>query len=402
MCTQLNEITPNPPQIGVTTTLPPSKTATLRSMLITPSTQLPISNCLNDGFSIKAPTDFRIPGRILFKPYLSGYVGSIGGTPLTQSIVYSAEKKEIQPLGVSPDGNWFAFATLEVDPNKTSNSKINMVILSNTGNKIERGMDVTQFEQEFLGDEFVGFGPTYWINDNLIYTHLLLQNPVKEASIPWSIPKILNPFKGIWDETSFVSIQIWDGKTEIGISPSLDKVLYQNGQSIVIENLPSKTRIWSMTGVYLSIPESKVRWSPSGNFVAISERYRSRSFSNGYQRIIVITADGKTKDILEFNDDDIWYLDFEWSPDSKTILIYNAFASTSAQTFYIYDVSKKQIVSKCPIREQPWDVRFTWSPDSKMVVYGALEGFLQIWDVVSGRVVRVEVENVLPVGWIKD
>jgi len=98
-------------------------------------------------------------------------------------------------------------------------------------------MNISDFEDLFMGDVFVGFGSSYWINDNLIYTTLLVQNPSKYGSkTPTYLPVIIDPFTGSWDNNLLSFLTESNRRDEIGFSPDLQHVVMQD-QKIKLKDL---------------------------------------------------------------------------------------------------------------------------------------------------------------------
>lgn len=375
-------------------------TLTERSMTSTPAlvspteTDIPIRSCENDGFSVESPEDLNASGEVLLLPSDQNRLNALNLETQAVSTIYYDENSKLSIFGSSPNSDWLAYAILSYGPDSNINSKFKMQLLSQTGERVDREMSVSQFEPLFKGDVFVGFGYSYWITNELIYTTLLKQNPYEGSKTYGSIPVILNPFTGSWEENLLALQSERIAGTEIGFSPDLKSVVLQDQQAIRLKDLKNGKYLWSTGEFFLGVPDSKIRWAPNGEFVAIGERFQD-------PKILLVTVDGKKLEIITVeNENSGGSLNFEWSPNSQFLMLYYSYGDKQKQ-FYLYDVAKHQIVLKCPI-QQPWDILFQWSPDSSKVIYGTYEGYLQVLDISSGKVARLDAEDVLPFSWTNE
>jgi WD40 repeat protein len=268
-------------------------------------------------------------------------------------------------------------------------NEFKLELVSETGEKIEHQMDVSQFEDLFMGSVFGGFGNSYWINDELIYTTMLVRDRSEYGSkLIDTIPVILNPFTGSWEEDLLLSQTGLNRKDEIGFSQDLHKVVLQS-REILLKDIKNNNPLWSTDRFFLGIPDSKIRWSPIGDYVAIGKRFPDPV-------ILLVSADGKHSETLPIGNLS-GYVNFEWSPNGQYIMIFHSYGDNEKQ-FYLYDTTKGQMVLACPVI-QPLEVLFQWSPNSRQIIYGIYDGDLKLLDIPSGKIIQLENKDVLPVGW---
>lgn len=362
------------------------------------TTKLPVESCLDNGFPKIIDKDTKLSGEILYQATDNKSIRSINLEKYAASLetytalsIVQVDTDTVHGFGVSPNGKWMGYAIIS-EAERSSQPKFVMVLLSKSGEKIEQQIDLEPFKDQFRDDIFVGLGNSYWINDELISTSLLVQNPSDYGSkIPRSIPAILEPFSASWKVQLLSSQSEWNGETEVGFSSNLDFVVIQEHQTIRLKDLRTKTHLWNSNEFYLSIPETKIRWAPNGGLVAIGNRFID-------PKIILVSVTGKQEGILQFESG---FVDFEWSPNSRFLAVFHSIGDNN-KAFYLYDILAEQIVKQCAVQEQPWDVLFTWSPDSQMVAFGAYDGNLQIWDINSGVVYKAAMLDVLPLNWQSD
>jgi WD40 repeat protein len=378
-------------QMTLTPTIVPETFDPFTPTLVIPTEiHVPIRNCENDGFPIVSLEDMAASGEVLLRSSDQNRLDALDLETQVISTIYHDENSELSIFGSSPNGKWLAYAIRTYDSNGDVAEEFKLELISETGEKIGYQMDVSKFKDLFMGDIFVGFGSSYWLNNDLIYTTLLVQNVSEFGSkTPSSFPVILDPFAGTW-EHSLLSLQPeWNGQTEIGFSPDLQSVVLQSGREIKLKDLKNGSYLWSTDDFFLEIPDSKIRWSPNGNFIAAGNRFPN-------PEILLVSADGEKSEIISVGNIE-GFLDFEWSPNGQFLMMYHSYGDDQKQ-FYLYDMAKQQIVLTCPV-QQPWDILFQWSPDSTQVIYGSHEGYLQVLDIPSGGVASLEVEDVLPFSW---
>ena len=382
----------NQPQAQVTLTA----TATLEtSVIITPTaaapvkTDIPIRDCENSGVPAASNKDLHPFGAVLLLSSDQNKLDTLDLDTQTISPIYYDKNSQLSVFGSSPNENWLAYSVLSHEPNGEISNKFKLELISETGEKIEHQMDVSQFEDLFMGSVFGGFGNSYWINDELIYTTMLVRDRSEYGSkLIDSIPVILNPFTGSWEENLLLSQTGLNRKDEIGFSQDLQKVVLQ-GREITLKDIKSDNHLWSTDKFYLGIPDSKIRWSPNGDYVAIGKHFPDPI-------IFLVSADGKHSETIPIGNIS-GFVNFEWSPNNQYIMIYHSYGDNEKQ-FYLYDRTKGQLVLKCPVVE-PWDVFYQWSPDSNQIIYGIFDGDLKILDIPSGKVAQLENKDVIPLGW---
>jgi hypothetical protein len=192
--------------IPIATLTPKSVDTQTPTKVIPTSTDLPIRSCENEGFPIESASDLNASGEVLLLSTDVHRLAALNLETRVVSTIYYDEDNELSVFGSSPDQNWLVYAIQTHDSNGDMNNEFTLELLSQTGERIQHQMNVSQFEPLFTGDVFVGFGRSTWINNDLIYTSLLKQNPSKYASkTVGSIPVVLNPFTGSWEEDILLS-----------------------------------------------------------------------------------------------------------------------------------------------------------------------------------------------------
>jgi WD40 repeat protein len=373
-----------------TATLTPKPVNTQTPTRVLPtSTDLPIRTCENNGFPIGSASDLKVSGEVLLLSTDLHRLDTLNLETRSVSTIYYDNDSELSVFGSSPDGNWLAYAIRTYDSNADMDNEFTLELLSQNGERIQHQMNVSPFEPLFHPDVFAGFGSSYWINNDLVYTTLGIEyrNAFGSTWRP-TIPVIFNPLTGSWEQ-DLLSIQ-HGAEREIGFSPDLQRVILQTGSRITLKDLGTEKSLWNTDEFFLRIPESKIRWAPNGNIVALANRI-------GEPKIFLVTADGTKLDTLLPIGNTKGFLDFEWSPHSQYLMLYHSYGDELKQ-FYLYDMVKGQIVFACPV-QQPWQVLFEWSPDSSQVIYGTDEASLLLLDIPSGKVFKLEIENVLPYSW---
>lgn len=356
-------------------------------------TETPVRICKNNGFPVMSPNDMEYHGEVLLLPRKDNELKTLNLETRTISSIYFNENSQVSAFGSPPNEKWLVYAVLTYKPNGYIRDIFTLVLISKTGERIEHQIDVSPFKDLFMEDEFVGFGNRYWINNDLIYTTLLVQNPSEFSSKTYgSIPVIFNPFVGSWEQNLLKLTPEWSGKSEIGFSPDLQSVVLQSVQEIKLKDLKNGKYLWNTKDFFLEIPNSKIRWSPDGNIVAVGERFPD-------PKVFLVSADGSNSETIPIGKIE-GFLDFEWSPNSELLMIYHSYG-TEEKKFYMYDLIKHEIVFTCSV-QQPWDILFQWSPDSNKVIYGTIEGNLQILDISSGIVAKLDIQDVLPFSWTQN
>jgi WD40 repeat protein len=371
------------------TTVPETLAAFTATIAIEAKVNVPVKTCENNGSPTASTKDFKSSGEVVFLSSDQNKLKALNLETQKISTIQDNKDNRLSIFGLSPNKKWFAFADLTHDSNGKIRRDFNLELVSDTGETKKHQMNISDFEDLFMGDVFVGFGSSYWINDNLIYTTLLVQNPSKYGSkTPTYLPVIIDPFTGSWDNNLLSFLTESNRRDEIGFSPDLQHVVMQD-QKIKLKDLKNNKELWSNDRFFLEIPQSKVRWSPNGKFVAIGNRFP-------VPQILVVSTDGTKSETVPLENIS-GLLEFEWSPNSQSIMMYHSY-SDQEKNFYLYDMGKQQIVFKCPV-QQPWDIVFQWSPDSNQVIFGTQDGYLQILDIPSGRVAKLDVQNALPLSW---
>jgi len=312
-------------------------------------------------------------------------------------------------FGISPDGNWLAYAPkiTDLDPAKKF-SKPQIILLAADGKRIEQRVDPSRFEEELQskccccqGYQFFDtFGK--WINNDLLYMNLGAASAGGQGAIA-SLPKIFNPFTGQWDEGILNNlpdipeiIPGYAGIHPVGISPDLSRAVYDLGSDgLVLSDLDRDQIIWTAEDMVTPYG-TEISWSPDGAAAAVVNIFYVEQRD---RRLFLISRVGAAVDIVHspYSFSEITPGELKWSPDGR----YLAFVDTSqAAMLYLYDTRVADYVFRCPLPGLVYNVpTLVWSPDGKWIAFSDQpEGNLHLLNTATEEISRV-LDNAVPVAW---
>jgi WD40 repeat protein len=368
-----------------------------------------VPECSGEGIPIFPPDGFGLPGSLVLKYQSRQELLTIGGTPLEQSILTLPEIHQIQALSFSPDEEWLAYTPVTRESNfakvpisKTmvvSGTEIiletpSIVLLSASGERIERIVDVRSVEKDLVeGDYLQRVIALSWINDHLLNV-IFRTNNFDPYSSGHYLDEIFDPFEGVWLDEPFEEIEDRSPDGELAFSPDMSRVLYEVGtenhaSGIALRDLENDTVIWSDREFY-SPHQTFISWSPDSSMVAVG----NWGVSSEDRLVYLISRDGEARKIVDSlcPAPDFMVEKLSWSPDGHYLAIKNGIAVIDK--LYLFDTVTKQYLYSCPLVSYPnGNPVWVWSPDGR---YLALSSFLssdkfplQVMDVQTGQVIEI-------------
>jgi WD40 repeat protein len=351
--------------------------------------------CAKNGAPISAPANFGIPGTIIYQKNHQGLY-TVGGKPLTSSKLPVDQEQKYSTFGFSPDGNWFAFSPIEYSATgDIIFDAAKIVLFSANGQRKETTLSIEDFVDEPPVEfRLVGFsGYSHWINNTTIYGALYSATP-SPGSID-DLPKVLDPFAGVWRNDLLKDLPDGTKSFAKGISPDLTRILYMNGEGLALRELEKGTEIWHDKSLFAGFG-ALMFWSPDSRTVAYANLY----FSPEAPTVVLISRDGTAKPILGPTlPSELLVEDLRWSPDGHYLAILAWEGDSKRDVIFIYDFKAEKYVSRCPIGEsEDMSPHIIWSPDNKYIAYVSLDYPLIIMDVQSGETIKL-IDEARAVGW---
>jgi hypothetical protein len=376
----------------------PKATAITTSINNNSLAKIPV--CPKDGSSTSAPTNFGILGTIIYQDRFQGLY-TVGGNPLSYSKLPVAEEQKYSTFGFSPDGNWFAFSPIEYSPtDEIIFDPAKIILFSAEGEMRETTLSIQDFVNEPpVGFRLVGFsGYSYWINNTTIYAALYASTWTPNSTgTNDDLPKVMDPFAGVWREDLLKDIPEDAKSLQKGISPDLTRILYEDIGDIVLKNLENGNDIWRDRELHTSVFGPLMFWSPDSETVVFANQFVSPED----RAVILISRDGGIKSIIgpSLSLSELLVEDVQWSPDGHSLAVLAWEGEGKGDAVYIYDVAAERFISRCPIaNSMDMHAKIIWSPDNKYLAYSALEYPLTIMEVQSGEIFQLA-DNARAVGW---
>jgi len=354
--------------------------------------------CPKSGVEILSSNNFGIPGTIVYQRDFQGLY-TVGGNPLVYSKLPVDEAQEFISFGFSPDGQWFAFSPLESSENGDpifESPKI--ILLSADGERIEHTFPVESFTDELqIAHVLQGFsGYSHWINNTTIYAALYSMNPDPNTTRHINdLPKVIDPFMGIWREDLLKALPAMSSSYAKGISPDLTRMLYMSGDGLFLRDLEKGVDIWH-DDLFAGFG-ALMFWSPDSQTVAYANLY---AFPED-KSVVLISRDGLARSIMggALPLTGLLVNDLQWSPDGQYIALLVWEGETTGESVIIYDFVAQKYLSRCPIRRSnDTHPNLIWSPDNKYLAYVGIDYPLILMNVQSGELIQL-VDKARAVGW---
>lgn len=360
---------------------------------------LSIPICPKSGIQTSPSDNFGIPGTIVYQKGFQG-IYTVGGIPLTYSKLPVDEGQENFAFGFSPNGEWFAFSPLEYTPtNETVFESPKIVLLSANGERIETSFSVEDFADELpVGFRLIGFsGYSHWINSTTIYAALYSGTMTStSAGTIDDLPKVLDPFAGVWREDLLKDLPEGAKSFPKGISPDMTRMLYMGGDGLFLKDWEKGVDIWHNKDLFAGFG-ALMFWSPDSETVAYANLYDSPES----RTVVLISRDGRAKPIMgpTLSLSELLVMDLRWSPDGRYLALLAWKEEGKELSVFIYDFEAEKYISQCPIAKYTSrGAKLIWSPNNKYLAYAALDYPLIIMDVESGETIKLA-DGARAVGW---
>jgi hypothetical protein len=366
----------------------------------------PIRTCQGNGEVLPISDDFTIKGTIIYQ-LIENYSGlyAFGGDPGQQSQLPVDQKEYYRVLGFSPDGKWLAYIPIPLGAFDQLWTRefvweyFDLVLLSDTGEKIEHRMDITQFTLGLSKDEYSQQGPAenIWINDHLIYTNLTVIAKEKTEFYGYFLPNpaVFDPFTGTWHQELIEALPD-DDISKIAFSSDMQRAVYFKAPDrLVLWNLMENEAIWEYQKSIRSVSSIEIKWAPDDSIVLIANQNKEKPMDF---EIILLSRDGKVEQKIaswNYPAPSFYPIYIEWSPNSKYVSLSNTTLYEFEDEVYIYDVNSKGYLYRCPFNNPG---NMIWSPDSRYLAMGEGYESLRILDIEKEEILEL-VPYGIPVGW---
>lgn len=318
----------------------------------------------------------------------------IGGKPLQEKDFLPL--KNIEPIGFSPDGNWFAYqkySTLKQEiPNPPEPA---VYLLSSSGQTsivpIPVPMQTMEKNSYWLGT---------WVNDKIMLLQYFAGPPESPGSFVPGTYTLFDVFTGELHDQFFDNLPYWSGWSTIYFSPDTTRAVYisdptsEIGTSIILWDIEQQKIVWykkyageRFDELYLGTRGffQTAFWSPDSSefvFTTGEQTSNNESVFSSY----LVDRDGKREKVLvnaPSRDGNIINGGL-WSPDGRLIYYYIPWSNRA----YIYDLALDHNVEICIDSAGG----ATWSPDSRFLattkeVNG--QAYLILLNVYTGEVTSV-------------
>lgn len=288
---------------------------------------------------------------------------------------------------VSPDGNWFAYETVNEDAEFTSE----LIILDADGTK------QFAFPWDKKWREF------YWIDDQrveLVYGDDWQSTPPRSDIVNFFtgqretlIPKLLNPW--IPGGPSVIGLVQWKAVYD----PTLTLVGYMRGeepeQSFVLFDLKNNRDLWELNK--WSVRTIRPVWSPDGKLLAVVALNQKEDNWDRFE-LYLINRDGQAEKWIDLKE---YYSGSTirqviWSPDGR----YLAFATVPEKPLLILDMINRRLLDYCISTNTEYS-SIIWASDSSQVIVPRIGQPSIILDIEHNRAIYLDVgDKIRPVGWL--
>ncbi len=398
-----------PTAVELPRTPPPTETLTLipQPSVTKIATPIPTAEkmiyCSNGTQPITPPANFWIEGALVYQdPETTGFFLVSGGPPAYSRILLASDRV-YQSWGVSPDGEWLAYA-FEPDDRISETQVMPYFLLSKDGDFLEKQVDISPYLSQIPpGNEFrTWLG--WWNSSDSVSIAFQYQFPIGDTWIDY-IYAILDPYEATWQDDLMLELEGIDVSKRLYISPDQTRLFYlRTSGRLVLWNLLEHQEVKVQRFDPIDRTGPQLVWSPDSTLAASISWLEDKItiFSrNGGQPMQTIEIP-KLADVGE--EQVIW--DMEFSPDSKRLSIATVinhqglFAGRGM--IYVWELVSENLVYQCEISGGYYELG--WSPDGKyMFTKGAnplqQETPLLVFDVQNGAVISL-VPNADGVAWL--
>ena len=192
---------------------------------------LNIPICVSKSLPPSSLKDIPLIGKIIYQTYLNNrafglytidYASSDQGKLLTN------ENREIDVLGVSPDGEWLAYSPVlrGLDDEPVFDAPP-IILLNMDGERIKHTLDIQQFSNHLnISHRWFSYGNSRWINNQFIITTLVGNQSDGTPGKLDFLSKILDPFHGTWEQKMMENVPDPFLSPQIDFAPDMSRVAY--------------------------------------------------------------------------------------------------------------------------------------------------------------------------------
>jgi len=320
-----------------------------------------------------------------------------GGLPLQEKRLQGVLANYAIPVGFSPNGEWFAYAT--GIPSKGEVASIHL--FSASGQKQTQALPALVLPQEGTGAGTWAWA--HWISDKYVVARIYRQDNPRDL-----VFAVLDPFAGQWLHNLPSELPDPDIWTAFAVSPDLTRVVYAGaGNMLILWDLTNQRELWrlndffdpSFVGGAGSRIISIVWNADSSGFVFNDMELGGSASDLTAYRVYRVDRDGAQ--ISTVSEHGIWNLAV--SPNGRYL------AGRTEDGLVIYDVSLAKQVATCPIVTGGNLIPF-WSPDGSFLAYERdlsseedLHMAIEVWNLANGTITRLLAKNSIFIGgWSLD
>ncbi len=329
-----------------------------------------------------------------------GQSGIVGGTPLQSRLFPPVSNIEV--IGFSPDGNWFAYNKSSDQPGQLEPF---VYLLSSQGQTIITPMP-TKAEDETLSRFMT------WISDSLLMIQYYKLPSDRLGTAVIDSYAIIDAFTGEDRNELLENLSHWNRWTAPYFSPDMTRVVYVTdsrgplGTSLALWDIEHQTLLWSKTfHSSLGVEENYIGdrgfsqaafWAWDSSRFAFTTREPTSDPENERQySSYLVDRDGVTERLLVSSPSfsDVMVLGGHWSPDGRFIYYFHG-------NSFVYDLALNQVIDLCA----NYSTHVAWSPDSTYLAFNGRvnqKPYLLLFNIYTGEVSSVGViEDILGLGWI--
>jgi hypothetical protein len=330
-----------------------------------------------------------------------GQSGIVGGTPLQSRLFPPISNIEV--IGFSPDGNWFAYNKSSGQPSQLEPL---VYLLSSQGQTVITSMPA-KAEDETLSRFMT------WISDSLLLIQYYKLPSDRLGTAVIDSYAIIDAFTGEERNEFLENLSYWDRWTRPYFSPDMTRAVYVTdsrsplGTSLALWDIERQTLLRSKefrSG--LGVEENYIGgrgliqtafWAwDSSRFVFTTREPTPDPENERQYSSYLVDRDGVTERLLVTSPtfSDVMVLGGLWSPDGR--FIYYFIHGNS----FVYDLALNQVIDLCA----NYSTHVAWSPDSTYLAYvGRVneELHLLLFNIYTGEVSSVSViEDVFGLEWV--
>jgi hypothetical protein len=277
-------------------------------------------------------------------------------------------------IGLSPNGQWFAYLARATSPNAPSHVNL----LSVDGRIVSQ--EISSFPTPLNSSKNYPWGVVAWINNELMLVSIRDDN--------LDFVAILDPFTGEWKQDFIEDLPNRYPGSGVAISPDQTRALYVKGSdaislSLVLWDLTHHMELWyqnnyDVSPMTQSVTLATVAWSPNSQNVAFTDGRLGEPVDR--TRLYVLDRDGTRLRPVRPNVSDNRAYGLSWSPNGRFLATVSTMAGEHPELakneILIYDSETDIAVDMCPIPENMSPTenletrRLIWSPDSQFLVFG--------------------------------